>query len=400
MTSSFDTAWSVLKAPIDEHGYSNLDLPWRREQEEAAFGQWMKEQGYPEEEEYVENPDADESPFNRGGYNPPRDGHGMGVSPTGPNEEEFQQLTDKFNRQHSTTGQQGTEEHSPGGGYGDMFWDRLLLLHHEHGEEAALQYLVERGGYPPEDGPRLLAQALNPDNQMRGAGHEDAMSWPQEDGEPPNPFEKAFDLSPSRHTMGSAFDEAWDLLKELNPMSGEQGDSRDYRHAANYEKQRALHTPPHPELDRPDDEEEASPPTPSFTQPEARAPSPHPELQEEDARAKRLFGAPLPEIEKAFSLLKARRILKNWQQRATGSDMRLDELAQMPPELQHQVIQQMLESGELDPETAHSLLAGSGAPPPFESEEESAQPPAPPPAAREEPPNPYERRQHRQPPVD
>lgn len=88
--------------------------------------------------------------------------------------------------------------------------------------------------------------------------------------------------------------------------------------------------------------------------------------------------------------------------------MRLDELAQMPPELQHQIVQGMLESGELDSEMAHRLLAGSGAPPPFESEGESAQPPAPPPAEREEPPNPYEqpaasRRPHEKPrdmPVD
>ena len=53
------------------------------------------------------------------------------------------------------------------GGYGDMFWDRLLLLHHEHGEELALQYLVERGGFSPQEAPTLLAEALNPTNQMQ-----------------------------------------------------------------------------------------------------------------------------------------------------------------------------------------------------------------------------------------
>ena len=84
----------ILKAPIDVHGRSNLDSPWGA-QEEAAFGQWMKEQHYPEEEEYEQNPEA-----HKGGYNPPRDGHEMGVSPTGPSEKEFQQLKDKFNRQY------------------------------------------------------------------------------------------------------------------------------------------------------------------------------------------------------------------------------------------------------------------------------------------------------------
>lgn len=82
-------------------------------------------------------------------------------------------------------------------------------------------------------------------------------------------------------------------------------------------------------------------------------------------------------IDKAFRLLKAQQILKNWQQKVTGSDMRMDELAELPPELQHLVIQQMMESGELDPEMAHRLLAGSGAPPPFESEEDMPAPSLP-----------------------
>jgi len=114
-------------------------------------------------------------------------------------------------------------------------------------------------------------------------------------------------------------------------------------------------------------------------------------LPEQQMYTQRPMHNPTRIMEKSFNFLKARLILKNWQQRMTGSDMRLDELAQMPPELQHQIVQGMLESGELDPEMAHRLLAGSGAPPPFESEGESAQPPAPPPAEREEPPNPYER---------
>jgi hypothetical protein len=57
--------------------------------------------------------------------------------------------------------------------HGDLFWDRLLLLHHEHGEEAALRYIVEQGGFPPQEAPALLAEALKPDNQMRDEAAEE-----------------------------------------------------------------------------------------------------------------------------------------------------------------------------------------------------------------------------------
>ena len=118
MTSPFDHAWALLKAPIDYRGFSDIPptpqeiatlAPWAQNpphipanlgeenrQEEDDFHDYLKEQGYPQEEEYEQNPDA-----YRGGYNPPDPnlGGASGVSPKGPSEEEWRRLVDEFNRQ-------------------------------------------------------------------------------------------------------------------------------------------------------------------------------------------------------------------------------------------------------------------------------------------------------------
>ena len=79
-------------------------------QEEMDFWDYMAAQGYPQEEEYEQNPDAYE-----GGYNPPDPnlGGASGVSPKGPSQEEYMQLVDEFNRQRGNETPQTDNPASP-----------------------------------------------------------------------------------------------------------------------------------------------------------------------------------------------------------------------------------------------------------------------------------------------
>lgn len=170
--------------------------------------------------------------------------------------------------------------------------------------------------------------------------------------------------------MGSAFDRSWFLLKSagVHHAGRVRGHAGNWEYPSPYDDETPQpeqppyqFTPPpvDPEVERRKREVAQSP------MEQDMGPPPYPPEEDDFDTAA---------IDKAFRLLKAQQILKGWQQKATGSDMRLDELAELPPELQHLVIQQMMESGELDPEMAHRLLADSGAPPPFESEEDMPAP--------------------------
>jgi hypothetical protein len=97
----FETAWTILKTPIGPEGYSTISdvfAPGFEEArgEERNFVEWMREQGYPDEAEYEQDPEKW-----AGGYNPPdvTTGRAMGLSPN-VSEEDWLRLIDDFNRRN------------------------------------------------------------------------------------------------------------------------------------------------------------------------------------------------------------------------------------------------------------------------------------------------------------
>ena len=93
-----------------------------------------------------------------------------------------------------------------------------------------------------------------------------------------------------------------------------------------------------------------------------------------------IFGAGPPPtfmtnpFDTAWTLLKSM-VLKDMREDILGG-MTPQELAQLPPEQQHMIVQGMVESGQLDPEMAQMLL--QGVPSPVTEQASAAQPPQPP----------------------